>query len=53
MIKETRYIDDQTGEFVSTKRQYVGNRFDPEKGYLFRNQKHGFKQLDDISFPLE
>jgi hypothetical protein len=51
MRKETMYIDDQTGEIVGQKSRYVGNRFDPEKGYLFRNQAGGFSQFYDVSFP--
>lgn len=51
VIKETKYIDEKTGELIMGKKQRVGERFDPEKGYLFRNQKHGFKQFDDIAFP--
>ena len=51
MIKETRYISEKTGELITGQKQRVGERFDPERGYLFRHQKHGFKQFDDISFP--
>ena len=51
MIKETRYMNESTGELISGRRQRVSERFDHEKGYLFRNQKHGFKQFDDIPFP--
>ena len=53
MQKKTMYIDEQTGEIVGQKSRYVGNRFDPEKGYLFRNQAGGFSQFYDVPFPPE
>lgn len=49
--KDTYYIDDATGEVVRAKKEFVGNRFDPEKGYLFRNQAGGFSQFYDVPFP--
>jgi len=50
MKKTTTYIDD-SGDIVSQKSQYIGNRFDPEKGYLFRNQAGSFSSFFDIPFP--
>lgn len=51
MKKVTTYIDDSTGEIVAQRRQGIGNRFDHEKGYLFRNQAGGFSQFYDVPFP--
>lgn len=51
MQKITTIVDEQTGEIVSRKQQGIGNRFDPEKGYLFRNQAGGFSQFYDVPFP--
>lgn len=51
MQKVVQYIEDDTGEVLNIKKQGVGNRFDPEKGYLFRNQAGGFSQFYDIPFP--
>lgn len=49
--KITTLVDEVTGEILSRKQQGVGKRFDPEKGYLFRNQAGGFSQFYDIPFP--
>lgn len=51
MQKIIQYIDDDTGEIVNQKTQFTGNRFDQEKGYLFRNQAGGFSQFYDVPFP--
>jgi hypothetical protein len=51
MQKITTLVDTETGEVVSQKQQGVGKRFDPEKGYLFRNQAGGFSQFYDVPFP--
>lgn len=51
MKKITTYMDTDTGEIVAQKQQGVGKRFDPEKGYLFRNQAGGFSQFYDVPFP--
>lgn len=53
MQKRTMYIDTDTGEIVSDQRRTVGNRFDAEKGYLFRNQAGKFSQFYDVPFPQE
>ena len=51
MKKITTIVDEETGEVVSHKQQGIGKRFDPEKGYLFRNQAGGFSQFYDVPFP--
>jgi len=51
MKKITTYVNTGTGEIVAQKQQGIGNRFDPEKGYLFRNQAGGFSQFYDVPFP--
>lgn len=51
MQKVTTILDEETGEIVSRKQQGIGKRFDPEKGYLFRNQAGGFSQFYDVPFP--
>lgn len=50
--KETLYYDDEKN-LVNKRKQYVENRFDEEKGYLFWNQKHGVKQFSDVPFPSD
>jgi hypothetical protein len=47
----TYYTEDQ--QLISKHRQYVDNRFDEEKGYLFWTQKTGIKQFSDVPFPEE
>lgn len=51
MQKVTTFMDEETGEIVSRRQQGIGKRFDPEKGYLFRNQAGGFSQFYDVPFP--
>lgn len=51
MQKITTFLDEETGEIVAQKQLGIGKRFDPEKGYLFRNQAGGFSQFYDIPFP--
>jgi hypothetical protein len=51
MKKTTTFYDDSTGDIVSQKTQFTANRFDPEKGYLFRNQAGAFSSFFDIPFP--
>jgi len=51
LIKTVTYTDEYSGEIVNRKQYGVGKRFDPEKGYLFRNQAGGFSQLYDVPFP--
>lgn len=51
MKKTTMYIDENTGEVVGQRSRTVGNRFDPEKGYLFRNQAGKFSSFFDVPFP--
>ena len=53
MQKITTIVDEETGEVLSSKQQGIGKRFDPEKGYLFRNQAGGFSQFYDVPFPDE
>jgi hypothetical protein len=50
--KEVIYYDDEQ-QILSKHRQFVDNRFDDEKGYLFWTQKHGVKQFSDVPFPIE
>ena len=45
MQKITTYVDEDSGEVLSRKQHGVGKRFDPEKGYLFRNQAGGFSSM--------
>lgn len=49
--KITTYVDEDNGEIVAQKQQNIGKRFDPAKGYLFRNQAGGFSQFYDVPFP--
>jgi len=49
--KITIFADELTGEVYSQKSQLTCKRFDPEKGYLFRNQAGGFSQFYDVPFP--
>ncbi len=51
MLKETKYIDTDTGEIYASKQQYVGMQFDEEKGYLFWNRKSHNKLFHDVDFP--
>ncbi|NMC76538.1 MAG: hypothetical protein GYA60_04510 [Candidatus Methanofastidiosa archaeon] len=53
MTKKVQYLDNETGEVFFGKTVGVGKRFDPEKGYLFRNQAGGFSQFYDIPFPTD
>ena len=39
MKKETKYIDEKTGEIRHGRVQYIDAAFDEEKGYLFWNRK--------------
>jgi hypothetical protein len=52
MKKITTILDEESGEIISQRHQGIGKRFDPEKGYLFRNQVGGFSQFYDIPFPV-
>jgi hypothetical protein len=51
--KETRYIDDQTGEVLSSKVMHIAAAFDEEKGYLFWARKNFSKSFMDVDFPLQ
>lgn len=53
MIKETRYIDEDSAELVSRKEKTVGSQFNDETGYLFWNRKYSSRQFSDVPFPKE
>lgn len=53
LIKQTNYIDDDTGQILKTNVRYVGMQFDEEKGYLFWSRKNHAKIFSDIKFPNE
>lgn len=51
MIKQTKYIDDKTGEIFKTDNKFVNAQFDEGKGYLFWSRKNHNKIYHDIDFP--
>lgn len=51
MKKETKYIDEKTGEIRHGRVQYIDAAFDEEKGYLFWNRKKFAKTFQDIDYP--
>lgn len=53
MIKETRYISEETGEVKKTKVQRVVARFDDDRGYLFWARKDFAKSFLDVPYPKE
>ena len=53
MIKETRYIDEATGEVRGGKVRHIAAAFDEEKGYLFWARKSFAKSFLDVPFPRE
>ena len=53
MIKQTRIIDNSTGEVVKDNVQHIAAAFDDEKGYLFWARKGFAKSFLDIEFPTE
>jgi len=53
MLKETRYIEEETGELRGKNVRYIASSFDEEKGYLFWARKGFAKSFLDIDFPPE
>lgn len=53
MIKETRIVDDATGQVHSCKVQHIAAAFHEEKGYLFWARKSFTKSFLDVPFPKE
>jgi hypothetical protein len=53
MIKETRIIDDLTGEVKHTTTKRFPARFDEAKGYLFWERKDFAKSFLDVPYPEE
>ena len=51
MIKQTRLIDEKTGEIQNTKMQYISTAFNEEKGYLFWARKSFAKSFQDVKYP--
>lgn len=51
MIKQTRYIDDHTGEICKDNVQYISAAFNEEKGYLFWARKSFAKSFQDVPYP--
>ena len=52
VIKQTRLIDDRTGEIVSDKKCLTSPMFDDEKGYLLWPRKSFSKSFHDVDFPV-
>ena len=53
VIKETRYIDEATGEIRGGKIQHIAAAFHEERGYLFWARKSFAKSFVDVPFPKQ
>ncbi len=53
LIKETRYIDEKTGEIRRKKINRLWARFDDDRGYLFWARKDFAKSFLDVPYPTE
>lgn len=53
MVRDTAYVDVETGEVYSRKRRFVDVQFDEEKGYLFWNRRSHVKTFNHVDFPAE
>lgn len=53
MIKETRYIDEKTGELRAKKVNHLWTHFDDDRGYLFWARKNFSRSFADVSYPEE
>jgi hypothetical protein len=53
LIRETRYINQNTGEIYSNKVRHIATQFDEEKGYLFWARKSFAKSFLDVDFPKD
>jgi len=51
MIKETRIVDDTTGEVKYRQTQHIAAAFQEDKGYLFWARKSFAKSFLDIPYP--
>ena len=53
MIRETRYIDEKTGELRAKKVNRLWTHFDDDRGYLFWARKNFSRSFADVSYPEE
>ena len=53
MIKETRVVNEKTGEVHSTKIQHIAAAFHEDRGYLFWARKSFAKSFSDVDFPAK
>lgn len=51
MIKETRLVNEKTGQVVSTNVTHIAAAFHEEKGYLFWARKSFTKSFQDVPYP--
>jgi len=53
MLKETRYIDEKTGEIKHSNVRHIAAAFDEERGYLFWARKSFTKSFIHVPFPKQ